>query len=322
MQRGFLALAVALVLVTFSCVCLFFGRASAQPPSPLDLFSTSTLIYVSDYFSFVGSDSQGRVAFALDNNRGRDGDAYQAEHLVVLHDEYKGWIDVVGNGFYDNAKKELTGIPDSPFFHFQSTPETGLTITSAKNNLTLKIDSIPQRSFRTDGKGVVWMGTAPATLTWQGRTISGRVIYEYLVMPDFNRLTRTYWGLWKEFQGFYLLAGRTDDVYLHSQQSEWIAPLVGKLAGLAVLRGATERMTDLQVEVLDHDLALGFYRWPTAWRITWQGAKGLASMTLTLSQRKGIGNWAIGGFSMGIVRGELSSNGRTWPIYGLVELLI
>src|SRR3989441_9773047 len=49
--------------------------------------STSTLIYVSDYFSFVGADQHGRVAFALDNNRGRDGEAFQAEHFVVLHDE-------------------------------------------------------------------------------------------------------------------------------------------------------------------------------------------------------------------------------------------
>src|SRR5207244_4365034 len=91
--------------------------------------STSTLIYVSDYFSFVGADQHGRVAFALDNNRGRDGEAFQAEHFVVLHDEQDGWMDVAGNGPYDNPKKELARIPDSPFFQFTSATEAGLTLT-------------------------------------------------------------------------------------------------------------------------------------------------------------------------------------------------
>src|SRR5947209_2605822 len=102
----------------------------AEPPPGLKEFSTSTLIYVSDYFSFVGADSQGRVAFALDNNRGRDGEKYQAEHFVALHDESNGWVEVAGNGRYDNTKKELVRIPDSQSFHFENTPDTGLTITS------------------------------------------------------------------------------------------------------------------------------------------------------------------------------------------------
>jgi hypothetical protein len=166
------------------------------------------------------------------------------------------------------------------------------------------------------------MGSASAVLTWQGRIISGRVIYEYLVMPDFNRLTRTYWGMWKEFQGLYLLVDKTNDVYLHSQLSERIAPLVGKLAGFAAFNEQTDQLNDLQVEVLDREFTLGFYRWPTTWRITWKGSKGPASMTLALSDRKKIGNWVIGGFSMGIVRGELSYDGRAWPICGLAEMIM
>ncbi len=50
----------------------------------------SPLLYVSDCFSFVGEDVTGHVAFALDNNRGRDGKSWQAEHFVVLHDEGEG----------------------------------------------------------------------------------------------------------------------------------------------------------------------------------------------------------------------------------------
>jgi len=126
--------------------------------------------------------------------------------------------------------------------------------------------------------------------------------------------------MWKEFQGLYLLADRSIDIYVHSLQSDRIAPLVGKLIGFLARHDDTEPMEDLTVEVLDHELALGFYRWPTAWRMTWTSSKG--PMTLTVSDRNGIGNWIIGGFSMGIVRGELDEAGTRRPIYGLVELIL
>lgn len=317
--RVFLLIVAAFAVISTESVQ---ADQAGSPSVPAEKPPASTLIYVSDYFSFVGADQHGRVAFALDNNRGRDGDAYQAEHFVVLHDELSGWIDVDGNGRYHNLKKELQRIPGSAFFQFDGAPETGLTITSATNQLTLRINPIPQRHRRTDGKSIVWMGSAPAVLTWKERTVRGRVTYEYLIMPDFNRLTRTYFGLWKEFQGLYLLADGTNDVYLHSQLNERIAPLVGKLVGFAVLPEQTESLNDLQVTVLDREFALGFYRWPTAWRITWTGSRGPASMTLSLSNQKKIANWVIGGFSMGIVSGELSYDGRTWPIYGLAELIM
>jgi hypothetical protein len=315
------------LLLLLTPVLMIAGAAAeVTPPDPStgpdDSLSRFSLIYVSDYFSFVGADGQGPVAFALDNNRGRDGDTYQAEHFVVLHDEKKGWIDVLGNGSYENSKKELKTIPDSAFFQFTSSPETGLTITSPKNRIMLKIAPFSQRTLRTDGKSVVWMGTAPAVLTWDGRTIAGRVIYEYLSIPHFNRLTRTYWGLWKEFQGFYLLAGQDNDVYLHTQQSDWIAPLIGKLVGFSVFEEQTHSLSDLKVEVLDYAFTLGFYRWPTAWKISWGGDKGSATLSLTTKSRKKIGNWAVGGFAMSVISGSLTYDGTTWPIYGMAELIM
>lgn len=282
----------------------------------------ATLIYVSDYFSFVGQDSQGHVALALDNNRGRDGETYQAEHFVVLHDEREGWVKLDGDGAYENVRHELAEIPDSASFQFEGTAETGLTISSAPNRLTLRIDPLPVRTSHTHEQAVVRMGSAPAVLTWRDRMIVGRVIYEYLMMPNFNRLTRTYWGLWKDFQGLYVLVDPTGDLYLHRQQSERMAALVGTLAGFVVLNDETDPMEQLHVEVLERTFAWGFYRWPTAWRVTWTGRNGPASMTLTLSDRKTIAGWVIGGFAMGIVRGELSSGGLTIPLYGLAELLM
>ena len=312
------------VVATFAAISMESVQAdqASSQSVPVEKLPASTLIYVSDYFSFIGADSQGHVAFALDNNRGRDGEKYQAEHFVVLHNEHEGWVEVTGNGRYENTKKELARIPDSPFFQFENTPETGLTITSAKNQLTLRTEPVKQRTLRTHGKSTIWYGSAPAVLTWQSRTVPGRVIYEYLVLPDFNRLTRTYWGIWKEFQGLYLLAEGSNDIYLHSQQSERMAALAGTLVGFSVFNELPESLNDLRVEVLDREFAPGFYRWPTAWHITWTGSKGPASMTLTLFQRKKISNWLIGGFSMGIVSGELSYDSRTWSVYGLAELIM
>lgn len=293
-----------------------------RPPATTPVIEDIPLIYVSDYFSFVGRDGRGHVALALDNNRGRDGETYQAEHFVVLHDEGEGWVKIDGNGAYENTRHELARIPDSASFQFEGSPEGGLTISSAPNRLTLQIDPLQIRTSRTHERAIVRMGSAPAVLTWRDRTIVGRVIYEYLMMPAFNRLTRTYWGLWKDFQGLYVLAEPNGDIYLHRQQSERIAALVGTLAGFAALDDEMETMGQLQVEVLERAFAWGFYRWPTAWRITWTGRNGAVSMTLTLSDRKTVAGWVIGGFAMGIIRGELSYGGRSMPLYGLAELLM
>jgi len=70
-----------------------------------------------------------------------------------------------------------------------------VTITSDTNQITVRIEPIPERTRNINNGAAAWMGSAPAILTWKSRTISGRVIYEYVVMPDFNRLARTYWGM-------------------------------------------------------------------------------------------------------------------------------
>lgn len=313
-------------------MCLYLGLAlvflttTAQRDFPtghlLDEFPGSKLVYVSDYVSFTGQDDQGSVAFALDNSRGRDGDAYQAEHLVLLHDEEQGWVELEGNGRYDNSAKELKTIPQSPSFRFAGMAYTGMAIVSERNRLSLKINPIARRTRKRHDGAVVSMGTAQAVLTWQGRTIPGRVIYESFMMPNFNRLTHTYWDMWNEYQGFYLRIDRDGDVYFHSQKSERLAPLMGFRNGFMAWHNETDVMKDLNVQVLHRELAWGFYRWPTAWRVTWEGSQGAAVLTLKQVSRTSIGNWAVGGFAMTIVRGELSYAGKLRTIYGLVELIM
>ena len=312
----------ALILINLLFLLLPTAAEAVEPAGSSDPLLSSSLIYVSDYFSFVGADSQGRVALALDNNRGRDGATYQAEHFVVLHDERKGWVPVEGNGAYPNSTKAFTRIPDSAFFQFAGSLQSGMTITSARNDLTLKIEGIPERTRHDHAGAVVWMGSGPAVLTWQGRTIPGRVIYEYLMMPNFNRLTRTYWDMWKGFQGLYLLADPDNDIYLHSHHSDRLAPLISKLAGFAAFGEIPETLQDLRLEVVETDFAPGFYNYPKTWRVTWTGSAGQGTMTLALSYRKNIANWLIGGFAMAIVTGDLNYNGKSFPIYGLAELIM
>lgn len=313
-------------------VCFCLGIASvllartAQSDSPtvhsLDDFPGATLIYISDYFSFIGQDHQGHVAFALDNSRGRDGDTYQAEHLVLLHDDRQGWVELEGSGRYDNSGKQLKTIPQSPFFRFAGMPYTGMTIVSENNRLSLKMSPIVRRTRTRHDGAVVSMGTAQAVLAWNGRTIPGRVTYESFMMPNVNRLTHTYWDMWNEYQGFYLRMGLDGDLYFHSQKSERLSPLMGFRDGFMALHSESDVMKDMNVEVLGRELAWGFYRWPTAWRVTWIAPKGPAVVILKQLSRTSIGNWAVGGFSMAVVAGELEYEGEKRPVYGLVELIM
>jgi len=130
------------------------------------LVSASDLVTVSDYFSFVGADEQGHVGFAIDNNRGRDGNAYQAEHFyAVLHDEHHGWMQVSGIGRYENTNHALLSIPDSSFFQFVGQPAAGLTITSPVNQLTLRLDTIPECLVLADSHHT-WMGGITRGAQW------------------------------------------------------------------------------------------------------------------------------------------------------------
>jgi len=76
-------------------------RLSAGGPEALEL------AYASDYLSFVGRDDRGPVAFAIDTNRGRDGESWQAEHFLVLYDGATCRREVPGGGAYPNPDRVL-----------------------------------------------------------------------------------------------------------------------------------------------------------------------------------------------------------------------
>jgi hypothetical protein len=126
--------------------------------------AVARLTYYSDYFSFVGRDDQGHVAFALDTNRGQDGVEFQAEHFVALHDEKSGWHALQGNGPYPNAKRALEAIPDSEHFRFDGTPSAGMVVRSPENGLTLRVHPIRMLIQEEQGNHRLRMGSAPGVL--------------------------------------------------------------------------------------------------------------------------------------------------------------
>jgi hypothetical protein len=290
-------------------------RMETSPESSLDL------VYYSDYFSFTGRDGRGYVAFAMDNNRGRDGDTYQAEHFLVLHDEREGWVELLGNGGYENRNKELEAIPDSPYFRFSGSAAEGFLIKSGKNDLKLKIGAMVTRISRSGKDGLYEMGSSDALLEWRGRSIKGRVIYEYLYKPGFNRLTRGSFGVFKDFHGLYLMINGTGDLYFHHRKGK-PSSITKNEDGFLFLNGGAMILPFSEVKPSKYRQAFGFYRWPMRWegKISLDGKP--ASIHIDTVEFKVIKGWIIGGFAMSIAHGTLEVEGKRYSLYGFAELII
>jgi hypothetical protein len=303
-------------------IALLVGYPAIQTPAE------ERLAYYSDYFSFIGADDKGRVAFALDTNRGQDGVEFQAEHFVVLHDEKNGWQKLQGNGPFPNPTGKLLSIPNSAHFRFTGLPGTGMVIEGPANRLALKIQPIPMVIDRHYLNDRYRMGSAPATLNWRDRSLRGRVIYEFVHFNNWNRLTRTYFGFWKNFHGIYLMTidpvtKAPGDFYLHSQQSNKRKSLVGLVDGFAVIDKNILHLSETEIRVRSKRPALGFYLWPNSWSGHWQNeAKNeRIEFSLRLTERKTFANWVLGGFAMGIVKGVVSHKGRALDAYGFGEII-
>lgn len=99
-----------------------------------------------------------------------------------------------------------------------------------------------------------------------------------------------------------------------------IETLTGNFEGFFFHNGETVRLKDLEVSIKKGVQAKGSYRWPIHWSGQWQ--RGRSSFKIKLSYLKVISSWIVGGFSMGIVKGEIQQVPYTLTLYGLGELLI
>jgi hypothetical protein len=282
------------------------------------------LLYFSDYYSFVGRDEQGFVYLAHDNNRGRDGDAYQADHWIAMYDEATGWIDVKGSAHYPNTARLLERIPASEHFVFTGTPETGVAMTGATNDMILRVSPLPKTLYRENEDGIFWVGGAPATLEWKGRKLMGRVLFEYLQRHNWNRFTGNFETNWKNFNGLYLMTDKGADFYAHYHEREGGTDLNGKLVGLASW-GEPAPVSDLDFKIAGTaPSSSGRFAWPTAWDVGFTHNGRAWRLMLETKEKREIADWTTGGFMMSVVKGAIAAQagGERLGVVGWGELLI
>ena len=285
-------------------------------PRFAEVVADAPLAYVSDYLSFVGADARGRVCFALDTNRGRDGGELQADHLyAVLHDEHSGWAALEGTKQrYAHPGPDVELLADSPWFAFDGSPDAGLVVTSRANALRLRVDPLADRLVGRDATTLFAMRSAAAELQVGDRVVAGRVIYGGLATTEINLLSRRTFASVLPLEFLYLLAGDGTDLYLQKVLGD------AAMAGLPPQTGfdAAGVLDGLDVETTGHELARGLHRWPAAWRATWpDGRAELRTVSRTV-----IGHYGLAGVAMAVVEGELTRpDGTTTSLSGLGELL-
>ena len=290
---------------------------------PSELLADAKLAYVSDYFSFAGADEHGPVVFALDTNRGRDGDRFEAEHLYgVLHEGGLGWVHLEGVGRYRNERCELLSIPDSAAFKFLGTPAHGIVVASPSNGLTLAVEPLTERMRRDGVDRHFLLRSGAASLHWRGRRIPGRVIYEYLVGRGMNLMTRRSFSGLAGLEFLYLRTDEDEDLYLQLHHGPGALDGIEPLYGFSAGGTGTVQLERLAMGSTRHAFARGLYRWPTSWEARWNEPGGVGSAHLSIESAMDLGNWVLAGFRMAPVTGELKTSTKgTVGIHGLAEVL-
>jgi len=286
------------------------------------LRADTTKRYHSDYFSFVGSDAEGTVYLAHDNNRGQTGDQFFADHWIMMYAEGQGVVPIIGSAHYPNPGKVLETIPDSDNFRFSGTIAGGMRMQSASNGIDMVVEGLKPILRRQSPDNDYWIGAAPAMMRWKGRHLSGRVIFEFIARTGYNRFTSDFGANWNNFNGLYLKTEDDRDIYL--RYHERVQPGVPRESGMATIDGAGA-LSDIDFGIqASRQASERSYRWPTNWQIafTHQGARWrLEAETAAIEE---VADWKTGGFAMSVVRGAVSKSDGTGSrrFKGWAELLI
>lgn len=283
----------------------------------------TAISYYSDYFSFVGRDNKGLVAFAIDNNRGRYGDTYQADHFIEYFDETDGYRRIKGDGRYQNTSRQVEQIPPSFNWRSSGTPAQGISLMSVTNALKLITRPLTPIYRNEDSTGEFWVSAAGATLITGARIIYGRVIYEFIRFNDQNRFVGIRKGRWDNFNGLYMLVDKDSDLYFHHREGMG-NPLSEPRAGFATWKGPA-KISDLEPEVTSSEKAEnGEFHWPTAWTGTFKYSDKHYRYIFHARNRDVVHNWKNGGFAMSTADGTITSiDGKeSHNAIGFAELLI
>ncbi len=308
------------VIASLSAAAVLPCAARAQSP----MAGPEPVLYYSDYYSFVGRDEKGYVYLAHDNNRGRTGEQYYADQWIAMFDEARGWIDVTGSAHYPNPQRALDWIPPSDHFRFSGKPETGVIMVGDTSAMRKTVEPLPRTLYRENADGIFWVGGAPATLEWKGRTLKGRVVFEYLQRHNWNRFTADFGRNWQNFNGLYLLTDTGHDYYVHYHERQGGSDLNGKLVGLASW-STPAPVTDLEFKI-SQSVAVDYrtYRWPDRWQVDFGHAGKRWRLELATEHRRLIADGESGGFAMSVVKGTIADRDGTdrFGVVGWGELLI
>jgi hypothetical protein len=289
-----------------------FGQAASEPEKR----------YHSDYFSFIGSDAQGAVYLAHDNNRGQTGEKFFADHWIMMWADGQGVVPIVGSAHYPNPGKLLEYIPDSENFQFRGSIAGGMRMMSASNDIDMTVGGLTPILRRQQPDNDYWIGAAPATMKWKGRTLQGRVIFEFIARKGYNRFTSDFGSNWNNFNGLYLLTDDGKDIYLRYHDK--VTPGVPRESGMATL----ERdgvMSDIYFKITE-SRAVDYrtYRWPTRWAVDFTHNGARWKLTGETKALELVADWEKGGFAMSVISGEVAKadgSGRR-AFKGWAELLI
>lgn len=288
----------------------------------LPAMAEETKRYHSDYFSFVGSDAQGMVYLAHDNNRGQTGDRFFADHWIMMYADGHGVVPIIGSAHYPNPGQVLETIPDSESFQFRGTISGGLHMLSAVNDIDMVVEALTPILRRNRPDNAYWIGAAPATMRWKGRQLTGRVIFEFIARSGYNRFTSDFGANWNNFNGLYLLTEDGRDLYL--RYHERVQADVPRESGMATFETSAV-LSDIDFAILEsRPTPDRSYRWPTRWQVRFRHAGASWILQAGTDALEEVADWTRGGFAMSIVSGEVSridGSGRR-RFKGWAELLI
>lgn len=279
------------------------GASFAAAPSWPAARADEIRRYHSDYFSFIGSDAMGTVYLAHDNNRGQTGGQFFADHWIFMYADGQGVVPVHGSAHYANPGKVLETIPDSEHFRFRGSIAGGMTMSSPSNELELKVDGLKPVLRRQVTDSDYWIGAADAVMVWKGRSLRGRVIFEFIARTGYNRFTSDFSANWKNFNGLYLMTDNGRDIYI--RHHEKVQPDAPRDSGMATL-GGDGALTAIDFAIRESRAATDrSYHWPLKWRIEFSHLDQrwrLEAETIALEE---VADWQTGGFAMSIIRGEV-----------------
>ena len=172
-----------------------------------------------NYFSFHGEDENGKVYFALDNDRHKKKNKpIKASNFLYFNVDGE-FISLRGHGDFKSEEKDIEKCFDSEDFVFNYSGDELKSIVSPTNGIKIIFETdLLQTGRYGEGEVLFDMFAAKATLEYQGRTFVGNLISERFTdrvgLKSFSNITNVLFKGFK-YDGFYLNVRDFGDLYVH-----------------------------------------------------------------------------------------------------------